>query len=196
MAIDQNPYQAYTDGSIFSDDPLNLVVALYQGALDAAQQAEVAVQAKDISGRTKAINKAISILTELLVSVDVERGGEIGQNLRQLYIYMQKQLMNAHIRTGSRTHRGSFQTPRQLFWKDGEACNIPQEPPQPPLSTCLRFRIAPELPRIRQFTVVTTKRVWPPQPIRRTHSDLMGREKDGGVLALFVAAASRKADRI
>ncbi len=98
MAIDQNPYQAYTDGSIFSDDPLNLVVALYQGALDATQQAELAVQAKDIPSRTKAINKAISILTELLVSLDIERGGEIAQNLRQLYVYMQKQLIDAHIR--------------------------------------------------------------------------------------------------
>lgn len=98
MAIDQNPYQAYTEGSIFSDNPVSLVVALYQGALEATQQAELAVHAKDIPGRTKAINKAISIVTELLVSLDLERGGEISQNLRQLYSYMQKQLINAHIR--------------------------------------------------------------------------------------------------
>jgi len=95
---DQNPYQAYTDGSIFSDSPLTLVVALYQGALDATRQAEIAVHARDIPGRTKAINKAISILTELLVSLDVERGGEIGLSLKRLYDYMQVQLLNAHVR--------------------------------------------------------------------------------------------------
>jgi flagellar protein FliS len=95
---DQNPYQAYTDGSIFSDSPLNLVVALYEGALDSTRQAESAVRGRDIPGRTKAINKAISILTELLVSLDSERGGEIAQNLSRLYCYMQQRLLTAHIK--------------------------------------------------------------------------------------------------
>jgi len=98
VANDQNPYQAYTEGSIFSDNPLSLVVALYQGALDATRQAESAVQAGDIPARTKAVNKAISILTELLVSLDLERGGEIGHSLKRLYSYMQVQLLNAHVR--------------------------------------------------------------------------------------------------
>ena len=98
MAHDQNPYQAYTDGSIFSDNPLNLVIALYQGALDATRQAESAVRARDIQGRTKAINKAISILTELLVTLDHKRGGEISQNLKRLYSYMQQRLLTAHMR--------------------------------------------------------------------------------------------------
>ncbi len=98
MGTDQNPYQAYTDGHIFSDNPLNLVVALYQGALDATNEAERAMRAGDIPGRTKAVNKAISILTELLVSLDLERGGEISLNLKRLYSYMQQQLLNAHMR--------------------------------------------------------------------------------------------------
>jgi flagellar protein FliS len=95
---EQNPYQAYTDGSIYSDDPLNLVVALYQGALEATTQAENAVHARDILARTRAINKAVSILIELLVSLDLERGGEISQNLKRLYSYMQVQLLNANMR--------------------------------------------------------------------------------------------------
>jgi flagellar protein FliS len=93
-----NPYQAYTDGSIFSDNPLNLVVALYEGAITATRQAEAALQARDIWGRSKAINKAIAILTELLVSLDHERGGEISQNLKKLYDYMQVRLLEAHAR--------------------------------------------------------------------------------------------------
>jgi flagellar protein FliS len=95
---DQNPYQAYTDGRIYSDNPLNLVVALYEGALDATQQAAKALRAGDIPVRTKAINKAIAILTELLVSLDHKKGGEISQNLKRLYSYMQVQLLTAHAR--------------------------------------------------------------------------------------------------
>ena len=98
MENDLNPYQAYTDGSIFSDNPLNLVVALYQGALDATHQAERAVAARDIMGRSRAINKAMAILTELLVSLDHKRGGEISRNLERLYNYMQKQLLAAHAK--------------------------------------------------------------------------------------------------
>jgi flagellar protein FliS len=93
---DQNPYQAYTDGSLFSGNPLNQVIALYQGALDATNQAERALSVRDIMGRGKAINKANAILTELLISLDDERGGEISKNLKRLYCYMQTQLLKAH----------------------------------------------------------------------------------------------------
>ncbi len=98
MGNNQNPYQAYTDGTIFSDSPLSLVVKLYQGAIDATRQAEKALQARDIPARSRAINKAISILSELLIALDFERGGEISQNLKRLYTYMQQQLLNAHFR--------------------------------------------------------------------------------------------------
>jgi flagellar protein FliS len=98
VGTEQNPYQAYTDGTVYSENPLNLVVALYQGALDATRQAESALRAGDIPVRTKAINKALSILTELLLSLDMEKGGEIAQNLKRLYNYMQVQLLTAHAR--------------------------------------------------------------------------------------------------
>ena len=98
MLNDQNPYQAYTDGSLFSGNPLNQVIALYHGALDATNQAERALSARDIMGRGKAINKANAILTELLISLDDERGGEISKNLKRLYCYMQTQLLKAHAR--------------------------------------------------------------------------------------------------
>ncbi len=98
MAYENNPYEAYTTGSLFSGNPVNLVIALYQGAVDATQQAERALQARDIPVRTKAINKATSILSELICSLDYERGGEIAQNLKRLYSYMQKQVLTAHMR--------------------------------------------------------------------------------------------------
>jgi len=98
MPTESNPYQAYTDGSVFSDNPLNLVIALYQGALDATHQAERALGLGDIRARGKAINKANAILSELLMSLDHERGGEISANLKSLYCYMQGQLLAAHVR--------------------------------------------------------------------------------------------------
>jgi len=91
-----NPYEAYVEGDLFSGNPLEMVVALYEGANEAVCSAKRCLAAGDIQGRTKAINKAFAILTELLASLDHERGGEISTNLRRLYSYMQCKLLDSH----------------------------------------------------------------------------------------------------
>ena len=98
LANYQNPYDAYTEGSVYTDNPLNLVAALYERAIDATQQAVRAIESRDIPSRTKAINKAYEILTELLVSLNHEKGGEVSQNLQRLYGYMQRQLIHGHAK--------------------------------------------------------------------------------------------------
>ena len=95
---DYNPYQAYEEGSVASEHPLRLVVALYEGALGAVQNAGRCLESGDIAGRSKAVNKALRILTELLVSLDDEKGGEISLSLKRLYGYMQTRLLEAHVR--------------------------------------------------------------------------------------------------
>lgn len=95
---DSNPYQAYTEGSVLNTNPVRLVVLLYEGARDATQRAALCLEQRDIWGRGKAINKAIAILSELLLSLNDEKGGEISRNLRGLYLYMQKRLIEAHAR--------------------------------------------------------------------------------------------------
>ena len=93
-----NPYQAYTEGSVLSGHPLRLVVALYEGALDGTRQAAGCLRACDIWGRGKAINKVIAILSELLASLNEKEGGEVAANLKRLYLYMQRRLIEAHAR--------------------------------------------------------------------------------------------------
>jgi flagellar secretion chaperone FliS len=95
---DYNPYQAYVEGSVSSQHPMRLVVALYEGALEATRNAGRYLEQGDIWGRSKAVNKALAILTELLVSLDYEKGGEISLSLKRLYGYMQTKLIEAHAR--------------------------------------------------------------------------------------------------
>lgn len=95
---DYNPYQAYVEGSVSSQHPVRLVVALYEGALEATRNAGRCLESGDILGRSKAVNKALAILTELLVSLDYEKGGEISLSLKRLYGYMQTRLTEAHVR--------------------------------------------------------------------------------------------------
>jgi len=89
-------YQAYAQDSVIGGSPLQLVVALYKGVMDAASQALQCFEAGDAFRRSKLISKAVTILTELMLSLDHDKGGEISTNLKRLYSYMQCRLLEAH----------------------------------------------------------------------------------------------------
>jgi flagellar protein FliS len=91
-------YKEYTDDNVLNSNPLGLVVALYQGAIDNIAVARNCLAERDIPGRTKAINKAYSIISELIISLDKEKGGDFGENLAALYAYMQSRLLNAQMK--------------------------------------------------------------------------------------------------
>ncbi len=93
-----DPYQAYAEGSLLNSDPVRLVISLYEGAIKSAQQARQCLSTGDIWGRSRSITKAVEILTELLLSLDHEKGGEMSQNLKRLYSYMQCKLLEAHAK--------------------------------------------------------------------------------------------------
>jgi flagellar protein FliS len=46
---------------------------------------------------SKSIQKAQDIITELIVSLDFEQGGEIAKNLFSLYVWFNKELLEANI---------------------------------------------------------------------------------------------------
>jgi flagellar protein FliS len=89
---------AYLEGRILSADPLELVRLLYQGCSDAVREARRCLAEGDIATRSRRISKASEILTELIASLDRQRGGEIAERLALLYDYMQRRLIEAHLR--------------------------------------------------------------------------------------------------
>lgn len=91
-------YKAYTDDTVLNSNPLGLVIALYEGALEAIKTAKHCFEANDIAGRAKAINKTFAILTELMSSLDHKQGAEISKNLASLYDYSQRRLLDAHLK--------------------------------------------------------------------------------------------------
>jgi flagellar protein FliS len=91
-----DPYGAYVEGSVFSGNPLRLVIALYEGTIQAVGRARQCLSSGNAWGRAKAISKAVELLTELLMSLNHKEGGEISANLKRLYSYMQCRLLEAH----------------------------------------------------------------------------------------------------
>ena len=80
-------------------DPHQLVLMLYNGARAAVAAAKGHLQRKEIAPKGEAISKAISIIDGgLKASLDLNVGGEMAQNLWDLYVYMGQRLLQANIR--------------------------------------------------------------------------------------------------
>lgn len=96
-------YNAYRDTNVRTASQGRLIVLLYEGAV---KQLTLANSMFDENGKLpvrsieafgKAILKAQEIITELQVSLDMEKGGEIAKNLMSLYIFFNKELTETNI---------------------------------------------------------------------------------------------------
>jgi flagellar protein FliS len=90
---------AYTQTKITTTyNPVELVVMLYDGAIDFLDKAATAINMREVPIKIKYIDKAIAIIEELLNALNLEVGGEIALNLQNLYLYMMKELVLANIK--------------------------------------------------------------------------------------------------
>ena len=75
--------------------PHRLVQMLYEGALDRIAQAKGAIARKDLETKAHLTNRIMDILTHLQSSLELEKGGEVAENLYRLYDYMNRQVFTA-----------------------------------------------------------------------------------------------------
>ena len=89
-------HQQYRSDEIHTADPRKIILLLYEGAISFLQTARESAAANDTTGRAYNINRATAIVFELLHALDMERGGNIACNLRDLYIFTLRTLMEAN----------------------------------------------------------------------------------------------------
>lgn len=75
--------------------PHQLILLLYNGAIESLSVAAGAIDKKDIELRGKHITRTISIVNGLRDMLDMHTGGEVAENLYSLYSYMAKEVFNA-----------------------------------------------------------------------------------------------------
>jgi flagellar protein FliS len=90
-------YQNYFDNEVLAASPLKLIQMLYAAALDSITAARRHIRHKDICARTRAINKAIGIVSELSGCLNREAGGDLSRNLAGLYGYVVRLLIQANL---------------------------------------------------------------------------------------------------
>lgn len=87
------------DGSVAAADPHRLVLLLFDGALEAIQQATAHMAAGRVAEKGKALGKAVRIVEEgLKASLDRNTGGAMAQQLTALYDYAALRLLRANLR--------------------------------------------------------------------------------------------------
>jgi len=98
MSPTNNPYNQYKQTQVSTANQGKLIVMLYDGAIKFLNIALDNIDPKRYDVVNNNIIKAQDIITELLLSLNMNEGGEISQNLFSLYMYFKRQLLEANIR--------------------------------------------------------------------------------------------------
>lgn len=98
-----NAYSAYQKTNINTASQGRLVVLLYEGIIKQLTTAgtyienDGKIKPENIEKYGICIQKAQAIITELQVSLDMEKGGDIARNLMSLYVFFNEELLAANI---------------------------------------------------------------------------------------------------
>ena len=88
----------YQENVVNTQSKGRLIVMLYDGAIRFMKLAIMEMENKNYEEKGRYVNRAMDIINELNVVLDMEAGGEIAYNLRQLYMFMNKHLSQANIK--------------------------------------------------------------------------------------------------
>ena len=101
----KNVTSSYKETKVKTASQGQLIIMLYDEVI---RQLNKAVELLDLNNKqkkdpgrieqiSKAVMKAEEIITELMVSLDFEQGGEISKNLFSLYTWFNRELLDANI---------------------------------------------------------------------------------------------------
>ena len=83
--------KAYQTTDTLGKSQLDLIIKVYDGAMTAYKQAGVAFEKEDFSKGREELDKAKKFVTHLYTTLDMEKGGDIAQQLSQLYAFVVNQ---------------------------------------------------------------------------------------------------------
>lgn len=90
--------RAYLETQVTTTSQGQVLIMLYDGAIKFLTQAKELIVIKDYAGKGKLISSAIDVINELASSLNPEKGGDLAENLNQLYFYCNKRLFLANSR--------------------------------------------------------------------------------------------------
>ena len=109
----------YQDNTVSTQSKGRLIVMLYDGAIKFMRMAIIEMEKENYEVKGSYINKALDIINELNVVLDMDTGGEIAGNLRKLYIFMSNRLSEANVKCDPQMVRDVIKLMEELnkSWK-------------------------------------------------------------------------------
>lgn len=110
----------YTQNAILTATPEKLVEMLYEKVIDLIEKAISNVEKAEV--RNNSIVKAEDIILYLNSILDMEKGGEISKNLRALYDFIYRELIDGNVNADVEKLKTSKELVEELLetWKEVE----------------------------------------------------------------------------
>lgn len=87
----------YRQNQVNTASPKELVILLYEGCIKKIRLAELALEEERLDLVNENLIKAQDIISELAITLNMEAGGEVAENLAALYQYLLNELYQANI---------------------------------------------------------------------------------------------------
>jgi flagellar protein FliS len=87
----------YKQTVLATTDRIQITLMLYDGALNQLKMAKAKMQNGDIASKGIHFTKATNIISELSNVLDMEKGGELSRNLRNLYEFVLRRLLHSNL---------------------------------------------------------------------------------------------------
>ena len=96
--LNDDVLRKYKSNEISTASQGQLIIMLYDGAIRFIQTALDSMEPRKFDQVNNYILKAQVIVTELMLSLDMNAGGEIAGNLFSIYVYLKKRLIEANVK--------------------------------------------------------------------------------------------------
>lgn len=93
----------YRDMEIHAASPEKLLCIVFEQLVVNLERARIAMERKDVELRVVSLRRARGLVTELLTTLDVEKGGELAVHLAGMYQVMLVELVDVGMRGDIRT---------------------------------------------------------------------------------------------
>lgn len=127
----------YQTQALMTASPAELVVMLLEKATASLNEAIAAIEGGRIEDRWRANKRAIEIINHLDLTLDMDRGGEIAENLRSLYSFALRRLADVDFKNDAQAAREVIKLlePMLASWRElakgpaeGQATSQPGAP--------------------------------------------------------------------
>jgi len=93
--------QSYREAALGGATPVELVIVLYDTAIEDMRRALQAMERNDTETRVAHMSHALIVLQQLQGTLDFERGGSVARQLEQFYNLIRAKLLETQIRNSA-----------------------------------------------------------------------------------------------